>query len=164
MSIFFYKHLNKENNYRLYQFLFQELVWCKCSYAIRDLQNSLTLQKLEIIALKKNEESKFKSSFKSAIYSTAIPGVYIVLFLVLDNGDMIYLINNCFIHVSIYYSRIFKYNPRIIGLISQCKERLNYFTYFNYISIYPCGNTSIEYDFSKVEFQDCYLKNYSVKE
>lgn len=41
---FFYK-LKFETNYKLYQFLFQELVWCKCSYCIKDLQKTLILKK-----------------------------------------------------------------------------------------------------------------------
>lgn len=72
-------------------FAFQELMWYKCvNNKIMYVQNC------------NRGFNDFKECFKSPIYILGNDVFYLLHLFTLKNRDVIYLINNCFIHVSVY--------------------------------------------------------------
>lgn len=142
----FYGYLNKQYRHPIYIQLFQELVWCKCVYYTYHLINVIGEE--NFIKIDNDEDLiHFNSIFNLGIYKISKDGCYIVHFLTLENGEMIYVVNNCFIHVHKDKRNCYERNKGISIFKKDCNKAimikyiydLNEYlgwNVFNYICVY----------------------------
>lgn len=139
-------------------FAFQELMWYKCvNNKIMYVQNC------------NRGFNDFKECFKSPIYILGNDVFYLLHLFTLKNRDVIYLINNCFIHVSVYgILNVMDVNDdgekTLLGGIKRCISLLgNTFTEYYIISLEPkLPNNANRSSFNTIIEKD-YLVEHDVK-
>lgn len=126
---FFFNRMNGYNYHPLYQLLFQELVWYKFLY------QSNIFSKSSVSIYSVNDIEKFKQLFDCKIFQTNTSKVYLLHLATFDNKEVIYLMNNCLIHV-LNDDRYVIIDDKIKKCVTELSKVFNW-KLFYYICIEP---------------------------
>lgn len=167
----FFNHLINEYDNPLYRLVFQEFIFCKCLYHSEFILNACKYNEIDVIDIhritdekdilnNKSELERFKELFNCTIYKTNKEGIFFLQLITLKNGEVIYLMNNCFIHVSMDNCCRFEFDDVVKYNLKLCVANLKRIFELNECDV----NNRIPYYFISLHAKGAKMNNKKAKE